>query len=301
MNSTKGIQNIYCRVQYTIARDLFQELNRIGFPYAVVKGGPLAYYKTGDPTTRVSGDIDILIPRQNVGEIKLLLRHMGYTTSYEPDRKEKILMMASSHQVLPYSKSRGSFELQVDVNFDLFLGEFNGKRIDIIEFLSDTVWMDIYGCKIRTLPPLKMLVQLILHHYKEMNSFFYLTHACPIKKRFFEDVYLLCKRYNQEISVESVYEISCRYHILPYVYYVFYYTKEVYNDSILDPYLVALYSFEGESLLNCYGLTEQERRVWKLDFMERLEQDISDYIQYDMSNSDREKLAMSKRLFGFEE
>lgn len=300
MSTTKSIQDFYCRIQYMIARELFQELNQKGFPYAVIKGCPLAYYKTGNPGTRLSGDIDILLPRQNVKEIKRILSKMGYTTSYEPDRKEKILMMASSHQVLPYSKSMGNFELQMDVNFDLFWGEYKGIRIDINEFLNDAVWMDMFGYEIRTLPPLKMLVQLLLHHYKEMNSLFYLTHNRPIKKRFFEDVYLLCKRYDQELNVQNVYDISCKYDILPYVYYVFYYTKEVYNDSMLDKYLAALYSLEGEYLLNYYGLTNQERKEWKLDFKERLEQDISDYIQGEMTNSDIEKLGMSRKLFGFD-
>ena len=87
---------------------------------------------------------------------------------------------------------------------------------------------------------------------------------------------------------------------MPYVYYIFYYTKELYNDNVLEPYLETLYSLEGEELLSCYGLTQQERKRWKINFEERLEQDISEYIQGEMTDKDKEKLAMSKKLFGFE-
>ena len=259
-----GVDNnnalVYSKMQYKFARGLFQDLNHRNCPYVVVKGSPLAYYKTGNPGTRLSGDIDLLTPRKNINQIADILRHNGYLTSYVPNRNEHVLMLSSSHQILPYKKMYGKFELHIDVNFDLFWGEFIGKRIDIAEFMEEAVWMEVYGCRIKTLPPLKMLILLILHHYKEMNSLFYLMHKNPIKRRFFEDVYYICKRYPNEITPQNIYQLSCSYQILPYVYYLFYYTRKIYDDGMLDTYLDVLYSKEGETLLNCYGLTTQERR-----------------------------------------
>lgn len=297
-----GVDNnnasIYSKMQYKFASGLFHDLNRSKCPYVVVKGSPLAYYKTGNPGTRLSGDIDLLTPRENINQIDDILRHNGYLTSYVPNRNEHVLMLASSHQILPYKKMYGKFELQIDVNFDLFWGEFGGPRIDIAEFMEDAIWLEVYGYKIKTLPPLKMLVLLILHHYKEMNSVFYLMHANPIKKRFFEDVYYLCKSYIKEISPQNLYDLSLKYQILPYVYYLFYYTSKVYDDRMLDTYLDVLYSNEGEDLLNCYGLTAQERKEWLLSFEERLERDISEIIRVNMTKTDREKLMLSKKLYG---
>ena len=71
------------------------------------------------------------------------------------------------------------FAIKENILKEMFWGEYEGKRIDISEFLSDTIEIDIYGCKVKTLPPLKAMVQLILHHYKEMNSIYHLAgHNC---------------------------------------------------------------------------------------------------------------------------
>lgn len=209
------------------------------------------------------------------------------------------MMVACSHQLLTYTKTIGQLPVEVDVNFDMFWGEYTGKRIDISQFLEDTVTMNLLGCEMKTLPPLKAMIQIILHHYKEMNSLFYLTGHHGYKKRFFEDVYLLCKRYPEEISVQKLYDISSEYGIIPYVYYLFYYTKKVYNDGILDAYLDTFRTDQGEELLDCYGLTKEERKIWGLSFEQRLECDVSDWVFKQMTKQDREKLTLSRKLFGF--
>ena len=91
----------------------------------------------------------------------------------DPDeaRQNRILCMAYSHQIPSYHKYIMGFHLNVDVNYDIFWGEYEGQRCSIEDFLSDTVDMEIYGVTVKTLPVKKAFVQLILHHYKEMNSF----------------------------------------------------------------------------------------------------------------------------------
>lgn len=130
------------------------------------------------------------------------------------------MLISHSHQVPPYNKKMGKLFSQIDINFDLFWGEYVGKRIDVAEFIGDTVEMEICGCRIRTLPLLKTMVQLILHHYKEMNSLYHLVDNIAIKKRFFEDVYLLIQRFPKEISVEKLYE-ACRQYVLCQEYIIF--------------------------------------------------------------------------------
>lgn len=293
------MKGILSRFQYKVIRSLIDDLNAHGIDYAIVKGCPLAYYKTGNPGSRDSTDVDLLISRQDIETVANLLEKNGFQTPHTPSREERIMMIASSHQILSYSKVIGKLYVDVDVNIDLFWGEYNGRRIDIKEFLGDVVWIDIYGCPVKTLPPLKAMLQLVLHHYKEMNSFFYLTGARPVKKRFFEDVYLLYKRYSQEITVEKLYNYGEYYNITPYLYYMFYYTRMVYEDPELDAFLEAFYSEEGIRLLNCYGLTEKERKEWKISFEERLDTDISMIVYDEMSEEDKTKLTLSKNLFGF--
>lgn len=293
----KEIAGIVSKLQYMAAKDLLDDLNASGVNYAIVKGCPLAYYKTGDPASRLSGDIDLMISRQNLGRVVSILEKNGFQSPYALNREERIMMVASSHQILAYYKDWGSLRVEVDVNFDLFWGEYRGKRIDVNEFLKDFAWIDIFGCKVKALPPLKALIQLILHHYKEMNSLFYLSGACAIKRRFFEDIYLLCKRYPEEITVKDLYYICSTYGIVPYVYYMFYYTRKVYNDQLLDVFVEAFCTKDGEKLIDCYGLTEQERKEWKIPFEERLDANVSESIYNEMTVDDMEKLALSRKLF----
>ena len=101
--------------------------------------------------------------------------------------------MSHSHQLLPYYSYINNQLICIDLNFDIFWGEYEGKRVDIDEFLCDTIEMDIYGVKVKTLPPLKAMIQLILHHYKDMNSIFLLATRKSIRYDMFKDVYYLLK------------------------------------------------------------------------------------------------------------
>lgn len=288
----------FCKIQYLLSKNFFHELNSCGVEYAVVKGCPLAYYKTGSPGSRLSSDIDILISRRDIDKVTGLLEANGFRSSYVLSRKERIMLVSNSHQIPAYFKSLGKCNVQMDVNFDLFWGEYKGKRIEVSEFLNGTVELDIFGCRIRTLPPLKCMVQIILHHYKEANSLYHLTGHIAIRRRMFEDIYVLCKRYPEELSVDRMYEVCDRYGILPYAYYMFYYTRQVYDDAALDGYLEALCTEEGRRLLGCYGLSDQERRAWRISFSERLDADLSKMIESELSLEDREKLERNRGLFG---
>lgn len=261
--------------------------------YAVVKGQPLSMYAYGNIAHRVSGDIDILIPKNRVSSFGLLLRENGFLTK-SCSRQDRIMCISSSHQLPPYN--RGIVE--IDINFDIFWGEYKGKRVDINEFLSDTIEMNIYDCRIKTLQPLKAMIQLILHHYKDMNSIFLLATRKSIRRDMFDDVYYLLKNNTEAILLDKLYQVSEEYEIIPYVYYVLYYTGCLFDDVMLKEYISAFKTPEGVMLLNCYGLNESERRGWKYDFMSRLESDnLYDLIKDDLTDKDRDKIAINKKVF----
>ena len=161
-----------------------------------------------------------------------------------------------------------------------------------------SIEMEIYGVKVKTLPPLKAMIQLILHHYKDMNSLFLLATRKSIKYDMFKDVYYLLKNNLDAIPLDKLYAMSAEYEIIPYVFYVLYYTGQVFDDDVLKQYIEAFRTPEGESLLNCYGLCEKERREWKCDFKTRLDSDnLYDLIKEDLTERDKEKIAINKRVF----
>lgn len=189
MNDMRLLQGFISKQRYETCNNLFLDLKEAD--YVVVKGEPLsflAYKKFGE---RCGSDIDILLPKETLDYVECLLE-INMFAKNKISRTDRILMLSSSHQVQPWSKEIAMIGgVTIDLNFDIFWGEYEGNRIDIEEFLSDTIEMEIYGVKVKTLPPLKAMIQLILHHYKDMNSLFLLATRKSIRYDMFKDVYYL--------------------------------------------------------------------------------------------------------------
>lgn len=289
--------DLYSKCYYDSSRQLLKKIGVSNF--AIIKGEPLSFLAYGEFGKRSSSDIDILVSKATLTKVEKILTENGYT-SVTHSRADRVLMLAYSHQVSPWSKPMPPFgDVTIDLNFDLFWGEYTGKRIDIDEFLSDTIEMEIYGVKVKTLAPLKAMVQLVLHHYKEMNSIYHLAgHNC-INHNMFKDVYYLWKNNQNAIALDKLYAMSTEYEIIPYVFYVLYYTNQVFQDIELKKYVDAFRTSEGVVLLDYYGLSDKERKPWKVDFKTRLDtENIYELIKDDLIEEDMEKLNRNRRIFG---
>lgn len=285
------------RYQYLLS-DIADSLSHIN--YAFIKGEPLSFIIYKKLGTKMSADIDMLIPRNSMRELECALISKGYMTNLMPleQRNTRILSLTSSHQIMPYRKKVKEINVEIDLNFDIFWGEYTGKRVDMSEFLSDTIDIEIYGHKIKTLPPIKAMIQLVLHHYKDMNSIFLLATRNSIKRSMFRDVYYLLQNNPDVISVDKLYTICEKYGIIHYTYYILYHTGLLFEDKTLAKYIKAFHTPEGESLLNCYGLNESERREWKIDFKTRLENDLLyNFIKGELTEKDIEKITINKKVF----
>ena len=161
-----GIYIIQRKLFYKELQPLFDALSSVR--YAVIKGEVLSQQIYGVPDRRKSSDIDILIDKKNVKFLEEQLHKLGFEQKLPEEnaeiRRNRVLCMAYSHQIPSYHKDKLGFHFNVDVNYDIFWGEYEGKRCSIDEFLSDTVDMEIYGVTMKTLPIEKAFVQLILHH-----------------------------------------------------------------------------------------------------------------------------------------
>jgi len=276
-------------------------LSKENISYAVVKGAVLSNLCYNNVFSRGIGDIDILIPKGQINQLEKKLVEQEFYTPHDAlhgARFQRIFMLTNSHQLLPYHKKLSQSELILDVNFDIFWGEYEGKRIDMEMFLSDAIETSIFQQNIKSLPPIKALIQLILHHYKDMNSIFLLATRKCIKYQMFKDIYFLLKNNPHAISLEKLYSISTEYEIIPYVFYVLYYTGQIFDDTMLNHYIAAFRTPEGEALLNSYGLCEKERKEWKYNFKTRLEEDnLYGLIKDDLTSQDRAKININKSIF----
>lgn len=209
------------------------------------------------------------------------------------------VIISGSHQITTWKKriSNNSY-LKIDINFDVFWGEYSGTRMNINNFLDETIKIDLYGFSVKTLNPLNTMIQLILHHYKEMNSIYHLATHNSINVDMFKDIYYLWKNNIKSITLEALYDISVEYDIMPYVYYILFYVNQIYSDSELNKYVLKFQTDEGESLLNTYGLAKDEKKLWKVDFKTRLQtDDLYKLIQPDLTLYDREKLKRNIHIF----
>lgn len=281
--------------------DFFHQLSPITLDkdilYAVIKGDVLSVQSYGKLNARRYSDIDILTTRDDLAVVEQRLRENGFSNNSK--RTDRIALLANSHQISPWGKNVSPWgRLEVDLNFDIFWGEYEGKRIDIKEFLSDTVEMDIYGVKVRTLSPIKAMIQLVLHHYKDMNSIFLLATRNSITYDMFKDVYYLLMNNLDAISLDRLYVMGEEYGVIPYLFYVLYYTGQLFDDKILKQYIESFRTSEGESLLNYYGLCAKERKEWRCNFKTRLEtQSIYNLIKDDLTEKDHCKISINKRIF----
>lgn len=266
------------------------------YRYALLKGDVLSYYAYGEVGLREYSDIDILLDQKECKLIREELINKNFRINTQNKREGDIFSKLYSNQYPElYNERTACF---IDLNFDILWGEYEGKRIDMEDFLSDTVEIEIYGLKIKTLPPIKTLIQICLHHYKDMNSIFLLATRKSIKYNMFMDVYYLLKNNLDTISLDKLYEMSIEYEIVPYMFYVLYYTGQVFEDDILKQYIETFRTAEGEKLLNCYGLCAKEQKEWKCDFKTRLELDnLYDLIKDDLTDKDKAKITINKRIF----
>lgn len=294
---TVNLKELLVRIQY---KEISKIVNDIGdrFPYAIIKGIPLSLMSYNDFFMRKIGDVDFLIDKKNIMEFDGILKKNGFDCEYS-NREDKLIAMLYSHQTRPYVKNTPISKTFIDVNYDIFWGEYTGKRINIEEFLSNSIVVNIFGMEIRTLSPLKMLVAVILHHYKETNSLYHLATHNSIRQEMFCDVYNLVKNNISIISVDAVVDICMRYEITSYAYYILLYTYQLYPDEDILKYVDALRNEEGEKLLPCYGLDAKERKEWTCDFHTRIDEtDLFALIQTQLSEEDIKKIERSKLIFG---
>lgn len=271
-----------------------------GVDYAVIKGEPLSILEYGRCGCRDYSDIDILIERKNIRALLRSLRTAGFQP-VDASRYKRIFYDLYSHQTIPYCKKIGGFPIYVDINYDLFWGEYQGRRIDVQEFLSDSAEQEIYGYKVNVLPAAKAFVQLVLHSYKEMNSLFLLDINHGYTYKTFQDMYLLLKSNRTELSAEQIWYMCAEYRIFPYAYYVLYYTAAFYGEEWLDEYVAILKNGPGEQLLECFGLNERERKRWQMGFRDRFEiEDFRELIKDRYSEWELEKIEINRKVQEYE-
>ncbi len=288
------------KILYKELEPLFEALSSIR--YAVVKGEVLSRQIYGVSDKRKSSDIDILIDRNNVNFLESQLQQLGFE-QHLPEtiieaRLNRVLCMTCSHQIPSYHKEKLGFYLNVDVNHDIFWGEYEGKRCSIDEFLCDTTNMEIYGINVKTLSIEKSFIQMILHHYKEMNSLYILSRYNRIQTSMFEEIQNMLINNCEVLTAGRVRDLCEKFLIGNYVYYMIYYTFFVFRTAFLNEYLSVLELYRDEELIASCGLCSKERKRWSVLFENRINNnDLPNILLSDFSKEDEKKIALNENIF----
>lgn len=147
---------------YKNCKSIFQELDALNIPYAVIKGAVLSIAAYGSPYHRYSGDIDLLINRYNIDTVKQIMLNHGFIQGrvtkegIKPFTRSELLFQATlSHQTAPFVRLTGNKFCpftEVDINMDIFWGE-NRQKANMDFVLAQTAQIHICESTIKKLSP----------------------------------------------------------------------------------------------------------------------------------------------------
>jgi len=260
--------------RYKACATVFEEMRNI--PYAVIKGAVLSKAAYGDIVYRKSGDIDLLVSRDNADKITAVMRNNGFIQGRITEegivpftRQEILFHSALTHQTAPFVKKTENMlcpYVQVDINMDILWGE-QKEKFDMGYILSKTLQTNICGVTVYKLSPVMEFISLCLHHYKDMNSIYLLSKG-SLKLYLFCDIYYYL--HNNNVDISELTEECDKLNITEYIYYCVYYADMIFGGGKLDGYLSVLKNGKAESILDTFGLSGNERKKWPISFFERL-------------------------------
>lgn len=297
------LNKICINERYKACAAVFREFKENNISCAVIKGAVLSAAAYNNPFCRQSGDIDILINRKDIDNIKEIMLRNGFVqgkiteNGVEPfSRKEILFQTAMSHQTAPFVKKSNNKicpYINVDLNFDIMWGESETKA-DMEFVLQNTMETAILGVTFNKLSPEMELISLCLHHYKDLNSI-YLLYERGLTLSHLCDIYFFIKNCN--IDSEAFYNYCLKLNVGKYVYYCLYYTNLIFDDEIIKKYMLLLHSTESDSILNSFGLSDKERQSWDVDFFTRLfDLNIREYLDNTLSKEALNKIQINQTL-----
>lgn len=281
------------------------EINKIG--YAIIKGQALSKQAYGKEGYRNSSDIDFLIDKQNISKVCEILKCSGYIESVYNEfgelrrltRKEEIIF-ANSHQTVPFCKIlNDGTQINIDLNTDIFWGEYVNKRFCIKDILLTHVKkMEIFEMNLFCLDNVFSFIELCLHHYKDMNAIYTFRYCNPFNLMMFQDVYSLYLRLSLDEKKEII-SICKEYDLNDYIYYILYYTNYIYKDSLLFDFLNNFLSENSQEIIDSFGLKDKDKKKWNITFEERFEiENLSEYIEKFLGKREIERIESILSVWG---
>lgn len=299
--------------RFEMLKDVIEEFEKKGIKYAVLKGAYLGDVAYGDLSLRKVNDVDILIRKENIKQIKEVCKECGFVPGKADrvnkkiehyTRKQEIAFARNTHQIATMVKLGnddviGFYDTVIDFNFKLSWGEYDGESILADEFLEHTEkFRDSNGYFYDVLKPAYNLVQLCLHAYKEANGLFFLQLNHGMFLRAFLDIYYYIVKMDQQLDSELFLNLVRKYKIQSYVYFILFIIEEIFGrEERIHSLIQEVKDGAQTNIIEQFGL--EDKKNWNdVQIKERFyaTQAVS-CMRQQITDTENEKIQMAARDF----
>lgn len=152
------------RHTWALNQRLHQSLHRYaraldaeGIPFVVIKGPWLLAYAYGDPGTRPTADLDLVIRPADLPRLQQWLAREGFRPTHDPPPPHHLARSCG----LGY---RRAGDVDLDVHWHPFMADTPVAAEE--RFWADSVWMDLQGARVRVPSPLDGFLLTLWHGRK---------------------------------------------------------------------------------------------------------------------------------------
>lgn len=193
----------------------------------------------------------------------------------------------------------GFYDTVIDFNFKLSWGEYQGENILSDAFLSHVKRiMDSNGFNYYVLDVEYNFIQLCLHAYKEANGLFFIKINQGLFLRAFLDIYYYIIKVNHEMNLELVLEISQRYKIESYVYFVLKIVDELFcGNECIRNLISMLQNSTNRKIVEQFGL--ENEKIWDdITIKERFfSSKVMPFVENQLTDDENSKIEMVAKDF----
>lgn len=281
-------------VIFYFCRNLFIDLNKIDYVY--IKGETTSLMAYDSIGSRKTGDIDLLISRDNIKQAEEILKNNGFSQKLNSSLS-KLFNEKFSHQTMPWIKVIGNLVIQIDINVNIFWGEYQGDYSFVKDFISNYHYQNIYNVKIKVLDENLNFILLCLHQYKDMNSIYLLYKRKQYNKNAFYEIQSIIEL--NKIDFITILNYSLKYKCEKYIAYIINCLVYISTNSKLNIIYDLFKKYIDDELFDSYGLSINERKKWPINFINRYNcNDLFEIIKSDLNRKDITKIRINERIYG---
>lgn len=236
-------QGIRTNLQLEYIRIISSKLCEANIRHVFLKGAVLSHtiYPVG---ARASNDIDILISKETILEVKELLNDLGFLQG-KYDYKKDVVNEADQDTLTRSLNTRGEMfpfikiingrtikTVDVDVNFSLDWRPNSSNGV-VDYFLDERVLVSTENIfSIYSLKEEHLFIHLCSHLYKDAVILDIVKKRKVLDLYKFVDIYIFIQKYFDNINIEKIYEDSVKYGFDEHVFFTLNYVTEIFPELL---------------------------------------------------------------------